>query len=478
VLLGAAGGAVGVVLATVGVRLLVAAEAARLPRLDEVTIDGITLLFAAGISVIAGLALGALPLPRFLRASFDTVLRVGGSDTGSRQRHGTRKVLIAGQVALALVLLTGSGLMVRSLQRLNQVDPGFRPENVLTVGVSLGEHDSPQEAALFYQRVVDEVAGLPGVTAAGASKSLPILMVSLWGSSFDVQSHPNTDDAVGPTVMHTVATPGFLEALGIPLVRGRAIERRDQETAAHVVWVNETFARRFLGDDPIGEQIQLGEDSPWLDVVGVVGDVRFFGLDADIRPMAYRPMMTSSNDADLSLMMLALRTTGDPAALAPAVRHAVAQIAPDVPLTTIRTMESVVDRSLAERSFTMTVLAIAALVALLLGAVGLYGVISYVASQRTREIGLRIALGALPRQVRARFVRQGLGVVAAGLVIGLAAALALTRLLDALLFEVSATDPLSLIVAVAVLTAVSLLATYLPARRASSIDPLEALRVE
>lgn len=194
--------------------------------------------------------------------------------------------------------------------------------------------------------------------------------------------------------------------------------------------------------------------------------------------MAYLPMTTSVNGVDLSLMMLALHTTGDPAALGPAVRQTIARVAPEVPLTMMRTMESIVDRSLAERSFTMSVLAIAALVALLLGAVGLYGVISYVASQRTREIGLRIALGALPRQVRARFVRQGLGVVAAGLALGLAAALALTRMLDALLFEVSATDPLSFIVAVVLLTAVSLLATYLPARRASSIDPQEALRVE
>ncbi|MGH7575063.1 MAG: ABC transporter permease [Longimicrobiales bacterium] len=479
VLLGVAGGVVGMALAAVGVRLLVASEAAQLPRLHEVTVDGATLVFAAAVSLVASLVFGALPLPRFLGARTGFALREGGrGDTGSRERHRARKTLIVGQVALALVLLTSSGLMVRSLQRLNAVDPGMRPDNVLTVGVSRGDRGSRQEAALFYQRVVDEVASLPGVTSAGASNSLPISVVSINGSSFDVQSRPRADDAVEPVVMYSAATPGFLEALGIPLARGRTIERRDHEAQAHVVWVNETFARRFLGDDPLAERIRISEDSTWLQVAGVVGDVRTFGLDEDVRPMAYLPMTTTVNGVDLSQMVLAIHATGDPSALAPAVRGAIERIAPEVPLTTTRTMESIVERSLAERSFTMTVLAIAALIALVLGAVGLYGVISYVASQRTREIGLRIALGALPSQVRARFVRQGLGVVAAGLGIGLAAALALTRLLDALLFEVSATDPLTFIGAVIVLTAVSLLATYLPARRASSIDPQEALRVE
>lgn len=478
VLLGAAGGLAGMALAAIGVRLLVASEAAQLPRLHEVTVDGVTLVFAAALSLFAALVFGALPLPRFLRAWTGSVLRDGRGDTGSRERHRARNALIVGQVALALVLLTSSGLMVRSLQRLSAVDPGFRTDNVLTVGVSLGDRAGRQEAALFYQRVVDEVASLHGVRTAGASNSLPISVVSINGSSFEVESRPRAEDAVEPVVMYTAATPGFFEALGIPIVRGRTIERRDHETSSPVVWVNETFARRFLGDEPLGERIRISVDSTWLQVAGVVGDVRTFGLDEDVRSMAYLPMTTTVNGVNLSSMMLALHTTGDPSALAPAVRHAIERVAPEIPLTTMRTMKSIVDRSLAERSFTMTVLAIAALVALLLGAVGLYGVISYVASQRTREIGLRIALGALPSQVRARFVRQGLGVVAAGLVIGLAAALALTRLLGALLFEVSATDPLSFIVAIAVLTAVSLLAMYLPARRASSIDPQEALRTE
>ncbi|MQA91167.1 MAG: FtsX-like permease family protein [Gemmatimonas sp.] len=474
-LLGAAGGAVGIALATAGVRLLVAYEMGWLPRLEEVSIDGLTLLFAAAISIAAGLALGALPMPRFLRASIEMELRDGREGTGSHEHHRTRKVLITAQVALALILLVGSGLLVRSLQRLNQVDPGFRPDNVLTVGISLGNHHSRQEAVLFYQRVVDEVASLPGVLAAGASDNLPIAVSSLSGSDFDVESRPRAGDEIEPIVMYAGATPGYLEALGIPLLRGRPVGRRDQE-AGSAAWVNETFARRFLGDDPIGERIRLGRDSTWLEVAGVVGDVRILGLDEEIRPMAYLPM-TRSGSA-LTSIMLVVRATDDAIALAPAVRDAIAQIAPEVPLTTMRTMQNIVDRSLAERSFTMAVLVIAALVALLLGAIGLYGVISYVASQRSREIGIRIALGALPSQVLAMFVRQGFGVLTAGLMIGIAAALALSRLLGAMLFEVSPTDPLSFIIAVVVLTAVSLLATYLPARRASSIDPLEALRLE
>ncbi|HEX7118838.1 MAG TPA: ABC transporter permease [Longimicrobiales bacterium] len=478
VLLGVAGGVVGTALAAAGVRMLVASGAARLPRLHEVGLDGTTLLFAAAVSVLAGLAFGALPLPGLLGAGSGAALREGRAGTGTRARHRTRKLLIAGQVALALVLLTGSGLMLRSFQRLRSVDPGFRAERVLTLGISLGPVADEAAAAATYRRIVDGVAALPGVRAAGATAALPLLVGGAKGSSFSIESRPQADDALPLFTMYGAVTSGHFEAVGIPLLAGRRVERRDDEVAAPVAWVNQEFARRYLDGDAVGERIRLYADDPWLEIVGVVGDVRGFGLDAEVRPMVYLPVTTTVRGTGRELMVLTVRTAGDPLALLPAVRRVVERVAPDAPLTTARTLEQVVSESLKERSFTVVVLGLAAGVALVLGAVGLYGVIGYITSRRTREIGLRIALGARPGQVRAMVLRQGLAVIAVGLGGGLAAALALTPLLRSLLFGISPGDPLTFAAAAAVLAAVGLLATYLPARKASAVEPLEALRVD
>jgi putative ABC transport system permease protein len=295
------------------------------------------------------------------------------------------------------------------------------------------------------------------------------------GSSFAIQSRPRPDNAIPPVAMYVAVGPGYFETLGVPLLQGRAPQRGDAEQARPVAWVNRTFARQFLDDRAIGERIRI-QGETWLEIVGVVGDVRTFGLREEIRAMAYLPL--SNPAVSLDVMHAVVRTTGAPASLAPALRAAVDRVDSSIPLTTTRTMEEIVRESLAQTSFTMTLLAIAAGVALLLGVVGLYGVISYIVTQRTGEIGVRLALGAQPASVRGMVLRQGLTVAVIGVVVGLAAASIATRLMASLLFEISARDPATFATVAAVLILVSALATYLPARRAAAIDPLTALRDE
>lgn len=478
-LLGLAGGILGVVLAVVGVRALVAAGPAELPRLHEVGVDATVLLFALGLSVLAGLGFGALPLPRFLARPMSTGLREGRGETGSRDRQRVRQGLIAAQIALSLMLLAGSGLLLRSFQQLRAVDPGFRPEGVLTVGVSRGERESRNDPAGFYRRVLNEVRGLPGVEAAGVTNALPISPRGVNGSSFDIEGRPRAEDALPPVAMFAVAGPGYLETMGIRLLEGRLPEERDHEgETPRYVWVSRSFARDFMEGRALGERVRFGADTTWLEIAGVVEDVRLFGLDEEIRPMAYLTLNTDAINVDLSGGHLVVRTAGDPMALAPSVAAAVRRVAPEVPITTARTMEQIIAESMAETSFTMIVLIVAGVVSLLLGVIGLYGVIGYVVTQRTREIGVRIALGAAPAEVRGMVLRQGIALSLVGVGIGLAGALALSRLLESLLFGVSSRDPLTLAAVTVLLLAASMMAVYLPARRASAVSPMSALRAE
>lgn len=473
-----AGGVAGLLLAAAGVSLLVAYGPADLPRLHEVRMDGVVMAFAAGITVVAGLVLGLLPAAGLSRRPLAALLRdASRGSTAGRGRHRVRQLLIVGQVAMALVLLVGSGLMLQSVARLGAVDPGFRADGLLTTGVSLGAQPDRARAVTFYHRVLDEAATLPGVVSVGAANGLPIAATGMNGSSFDIESRPTADDAVPPVVMYQAVTAGYFETLGMPLLEGRRPERVDAEARRPVVWVNRTFARQFLDNRALGERIRIADDA-WLEIVGVVGDVRTFGLREDVRPMAYLPIGTSLPSVAVDVMQIVVRTAGAPAALVPALRAAVDRVDPSVPLTVARTMDEIVAASLAEMSFTMTLLAIAAGVALVLGVVGLYGVISYIVSQRTGEIGLRAALGAQPGDLRRMVLWQGLGVALAGVVVGLVAASAVTGLMASLLFDVSARDPLTFGAVALVLMFVSALATYLPARRAAGIDPLHALREE
>ncbi|HLU25898.1 MAG TPA: ABC transporter permease [Longimicrobiales bacterium] len=475
-LLGVAGGGVGVVLAAFALRALVSSGPAQLPRLHEIDMDGTVIGFAAVLSLAAGLLFGLLPLGAQLRGSLSALTREGRGLSAGRDRQRVRKALIVLQIALALVLLTGSGLMLRTFDRLRSVDPGIRPEGVLTLGVSFGQHRERAEAASLMQLILDEAAQLPGVAAIGATNTIPVNPEATNGGSFNIESRPRADGELPPVTMLAVVAGDYFQAMGMRLIEGRTVERGDAEHGRHVLWVNETFARTFLDGKALGERIQFSTDSVWYEIVGVVNDVRTFGLREEIRPMAYLPTSTQLYNASLEVMHLVVRTPGDPLALAPALRRVVERIEPNTPILTGRTMSAIVSESMADTSFTMVILLIAASVALLLGAIGLYGVIGYVVSQRTHEMGLRMALGAMPGQLRGMILRQGLALAGAGVAIGLVAAVLLSRLMESLLFGVSSRDPLTFVAVPIILLIVATVAAYIPARRASGVDPAVALR--
>ena len=473
-LLAAMGGALGSMLAALGVRLLVAYAPAQLPRLHEIGLDMSSLAFAAVVSLALGLSLGMVTVPGLTRRSFAQSLREGGrASTAGRQRHRVRRLLIAGQVGMAVVLLVASGLMVRSIARLSALDPGFRVDQVLTAGVSLGGQPDRARLTVFFRRALEEIAGLPGVISVGASNSLPI-EATMNGSSFAIESRPTAPNAIPPVTMYQVVTDGYFETLGLSVRAGRAPTRADASDGRSVAWVNETFARRYLENRAIGERIRL--DKYWLEIVGVVSDARIFGLREEIRPVAYLPLGTPVTGVGLDVMQVVIRTAASPASVAGHLRQALDAVDASVPLTRTRTMDDIVASSLAENAFTMLLLVIAATVAVALGVVGLYGVISYTVKQRTAEIGIRLAIGAQPGHVRRMVLGQGLSVALVGVAIGLIVAAIASRFMGSLVFEVSTRDPITFAVVALMLIAVSAAASYLPARRAASIDPARALR--
>jgi len=481
-LLGAFSGLVGVLLAWGGVALLVAAGPSALPRLHEISVDGTSLAFAAVVSVGASLFLGALPLLRSRAGAVARVLRDGGrASTDGRDRHRTRSVLVAAQLALALVLLVGSGLMLRTFDRLRSVDPGFEPSGVLAVGMSLGEgiRGRNAEGAAFYARVADEVAALPGVAAVGLTSLAPMGEGDANGGSFYIEGEPRDDSELPPVAMYKVVGADYLKTMRQPLLEGRDLERADWEGGAPVLLVNEAFEKTHLGGSALGKGIKWDSAAAFAHVVGVVADAHEFGLREEVRPMAYLPMVVGSwGYPGMGRMYLVVRGEGRSDPPVQAIRDVVRRLGPAVPITSVRTMDEIMARSVAQTSFTMILLGIAAGVALFLGAVGLFAVVSYVVGQRTREIGVRVALGAARSDIRRMVFRQSAVVAAIGVVAGLAGALALTRLMGAILFGVSARDPIAFVGAPLLLLAVLALATWLPARRAARVDPMDALRAE
>ena len=473
-LLSIVGGALGVGLAAWATRLLVAYGPARLPRLDEVHVDATVLALAALVTMICAITLGLLPgLSTPVGGRVATLLRdAGRGNTAGRTRHRIRRLLIMTQVAAAVVLLVGSGLMVRSARRLAAVNPGFAPQGVVTAAVTLGRQPDRARAMVFYHNVLDKMARLPEVESVGATSALPIAPASLTGSDFEIRSRATPQGAPPPLAMYASITAGYFETLGIPILQGRAPTWADTDQHRGVAWVNQALVSKFLGDRVIGESIRFHEQ--WFEIVGVVGNVKTFDLREPSRALVYVPMGDPA--VSLDSMFTVVRTRDSAALSTPALRAAVDAVDRSVPLTSVRTMDEILDASIAQTSFTMTLLTIAALTALVLGVVGLYGVISYVVSQRTAEIGIRLALGASQGDVYTLVLRQGLVMAMAGVAVGLVAAAASARLMGALLFEVSAYDPITYAAAAVLLTAVSTAATYLPARRAAGIDPATALR--
>ena len=474
-LLSSIGAAGGLLLAAWALDALQASGTTFVPRLWEVGVDWTVAAFAFALAVGTGLLFGLAPAARLIRAgSLQDSLKDGargGTAGGTRFRNA----LVLGEAALAIMLLAGAGLLIRSFVRLNQVDMGFDPGGVLTYELILPTARYPDDDALVpvIDRLVERTRAIPGVEAVSVSSDLP-----LEGSSyltFDLEGRVQTDGGNGDVQPFRV-TPGYFDVLRIPLRKGRLLEESDAASATPVAVVNEELVRRFLsGQDPIGRRIQVadGSDSASL-IVGVVGDVAQEEVSAAPYAQVYQPMA----QGPLRSVRVALRAAGDPMALANQARAALASVDPQLPLTKLRTMEDRLSGSLTQPRVSMAVLALFALLALVLAAIGIYGVLSYAIARRTREIGIRIALGAQPGDVRRLVIGEGMRPVVAGVALGVAGALALTRLMRSLLYGVSPADPVTLGVVAILLTTVALMAAWLPARRATRVDALEALRSE
>ena len=481
VLLAVAGGALGLALAWLAVRGIGALNPANLPFADRIAIDPRVLLFTLALSLVTGLLFGLLPAVHASRTDLHGTLKEGGrSATADRTGRGVRRVLVVAEMALALTLLAGAGLLIKSVARLSAVDTGFRPEKLLTFHVALpqAKYAGDTARAALWDRLVPTLAALPGVQGAGATTVLPF--GGGWSTgSFTVEGHQPAEGQPGPWGDIRIVTPDFLRTLGAPLVRGRHFEARDAIGAPPVAVVDEEMVRRYWPDgDPIGKRITFDDASDstaqWITVVGVVGHTKHEGLDADARVQLYLPSAQAAQGG----MWVAVRTPGDPLALVPAVRRAVRSVDADLPIARVEAMETLVERSVGQRRLAMILLGTFAGIALVLAAVGIYGVMSFAVEQRTHELGVRMALGAGRRRVLALVVGQGMALAAVGVVVGLAGALALTRLIGSQLYAVRATDPATLAVVAVLLAATSLVATLVPALRATRVDPVIALREE
>ena len=469
------GGVGGVLLARWGVKLLVALSAANLPRTDEIGINASVLGFTLAVALLTGLLFGLVPAWQSARLDLTEALKEGGKGTGSSaQRHRTLSLLVVGEVALALVLLVGAGLLVNSFVRLQQVSPGFDEQHLLTVRIDLpNPYAQPEKKALFYEQLQQRVAALPGVEAVGLVTELPLARQSA-DFSFKIEGRPALPAGQGPHADIRNVNHDYFRAMRIPLRKGRHFTEAEVRDNAKVVLISEVLAQRFFpGEDPLGQRLSLGSLSQGAyEIIGIVGDVRHRGLDGGLVQTIYFPSLR------LGYSNLVIRTATDPVSLAAAVRKEVMAIDPNQPVANIKTMEQWVSESVAQPRFRTLLLSVFAAVALLLSVVGIYGVMSYVVTQRTHEVGIRMALGAQSRDVVRLVVGQGMKLALVGVMIGLVAAFALTRLMSSLLYGVSATDPATFAVVALLLTGVALVACYLPARRATKVDPMVALRCE
>ena len=486
--IGILGSCLGLLLAEGALRLLVAIAPQGLPRLQDIGIDLSVLAFTVGISLFCSLLFGSIPALRYAGARIGTGLREGSRTASQgRERHRTRNTLVIVQVCLAFVLLICSGLMIRTFRALTHVDPGFDSKaGIQTVRLNIPDAEVPKADSVVHmeQAIAQRMAAIPGVTAVALGNSVP-MDGGQWSDPLYAQDRSYADGSMPPLRRFKFASPGFLKTLGIPLIAGRDFTWTETYQKLPVAMVSENFAREYWGGpaNALGKRIRVGTKDDWREIVGVTGNVHDDGMNKDAPTIAYWPLLMNHFEGDdenvRRWVVFAIRSSrAGSESLMKDVRQAVWSVDANLPLSDIRTQEYFYSKSMARTSFTLVMLAVAASIALLLGVIGLYGVIAYSASQRRREIGIRIALGAQRNNITGMFVRQGLLMAGIGSVCGIIVAVAATRLLRSLLFHVSTMDPLTYGCACFALCAAAVLASYIPARRTVSVDPVEALRAE
>ena len=468
-LLSALGGAVGLLLALWGVYLLIAFGPPDLPRAREVAVDGRVLVFTFGVSLLTGIIFGFVPALQTSRPDLNETLKESGrSTTGSAGHRRVRSLLVVSEIALSLMLLVGAGLLMRSFVKLEAVNPGFNPNNVLTMIIA------------FHDQLLEKIKTLPGVQAVATRSHVPIAADDGYANlSFAIEGRL-PDAANRSTAFYNAVSPDYFQTMEIPLLKGRPFEARDDRKSQSVIIINETLARRyFSGEDPIGRRMTLNDDpkeEDWATIVGIVKDTKPRAVDLTASPVAEMYMPFAQEPQSSTALMI--RTTNNPESIAAAVRHEVQTLDKTQLVHSVRTLDSVMSEAVATPRFRTSLLGVFAAVALILAMVGIYGVMSYAVTQRTHEIGIRMALGARAPDVLKLLVRNGMGPVLLGVTLGLAGAVGLTRLMVSFLFGVTPTDAVTLATVSAGLMLVALIACCIPARRATKVDPLVALRYE
>jgi predicted permease len=479
-LLALAGGSMGVLIALFEVKVLRAIAPDNIPRLNEVSIDGRVMLFTGFIALLTGFVFGLAPALRASRADPGEALKEGGRNSGSASGGGgsrTRKLLVISEVALSLLLLIGAVLLLRSYRRIGNAYPGFDPHNVLSLRLQLpsARYPTPDSIISFFRRVGEALKRSPEIQSVATTYSLPMSTVALAWEPITVEGYvpKNSQDLIISNVR--IVSPDYFHVMGVSLLKGRYFDAHDTRGAPEAVIVDQTFAERFWPDEvPIGKRLRSGSSGSWRTVVGVISDSKEYSSEKEPPIAVYFPFEQYLARS----MFLVIRTVSDPAQMTPAITNEIQALDPDMPVFDVNTMDQRLHFSLSRRRFSMFLLEAFAVIASVLAAIGIYGVMSYSVTQRTHEIGVRLALGARPGSILAFVIRQGFVLASIGTGVGLIAAFILTRVMSSLLFEVSATDPFTFVAAPLVLASVSLLASYIPARRAAGVDPMVALRRE
>jgi putative ABC transport system permease protein len=477
-LLSTLGGAAGLILALWGVDLLVSASPGSIPRLKEVALDGRVLGFTILVTMLTGLVFGLAPALGASKPDLSKMLKEGGRQGGEGARRASlRKALVISEVAICLMLLIGAGLLIKSFVRLRAINPGFNSDGVVTVFLapSRASYPQPEQALSFFQQITERAKQTPGVESAALVNLLP-LAGSNTAISFTIEGRPALAPGTEPSANYRTISPDYFRVMRMPLLRGRALSDRDTKDTPHVIVINESFAREhFPGEDPIGKRILIGDENPPpREIVGIVGDIRHDALDKEAVSEYYVSCLQNPG----RYLYLVARTSLDGAGAALAMRNAIKEVDKNIYVPDVESMEQLLRDSIAGQRFNMLLLGLFAAVALTLAAVGIYGVMSYTVTQRTHEIGVRMALGAQQKDVLKLVVGQGMLLALAGVAIGVGASLFLTELMSSLLYGVSATDPVTFLLISVILTGVALGACYVPARRATKVDPMVALRYE